>query len=232
VSKKLETRNIAACELRADAGNEFAVSGLAARYNRVTRIGSFTEKIAPGAFTRSLRAKADVKATLNHDLNHVIGRTKSGTLTLADSPEGLRFRVQLDRKNQAHRDLYSSVKRGDLDSCSFAFCVPPNGDEWQGSARTLRDVDLMDVSIVADPAYPGTSVNARKKNDDDEPDVDDSDDPEDRAECACECAECADGNCAECSAEDCDDEDCKDCPMQPDDDELNDVRARLAAIKI
>jgi HK97 family phage prohead protease len=231
LKKKLETRNMAACELRAGAENEFAVSGLAARYNIATRIGSFTEKIAPGAFTRSLRAKSDVVCTFNHSQDHVLGRVKSGTLTLQDSAEGLRFRVQLDRKSQAHRDLYASVKRGDIDACSFAFLVPKDGDEWAGNERTLRSVDLKDVAVVTSPAYPGTSATARSNKADDDTDPDDDSDPEER-DCGCDCAECADGNCAECSNADCDDEGCTDCPNKPDPDEADDLRARLEAVKV
>jgi hypothetical protein len=137
----------------------------------------------------------------------------------------------LDRKNQSHRDLYASVQRQDIKDCSFAFLVPKGGDEWDGKERTLRNVELKDVSVVVHPAYPGTSATARSKKDDDDTDPED-DDPEDRDACGCDCDECADGNCAECSAENCDDEDCKDCPMQPDPDETDDLRARLAAIKI
>jgi hypothetical protein len=138
--------------------------------------------------------------------------------------------VQLDRENQAHRDLYSSVKRGDIDAMSFAFCVPENGDEWQGNARTLRNVDLRDVAIVTDPAYPGTSATARSKKDDDDIDPDgDSNDSEDIDECECDCDECKDGRCAECSNEECEDDDCNECPHRPDPDDL---RARLDAVKV
>ncbi len=156
--------NRATCELRADAGDEMALVGMAARYNTPTKIGGrFTEKIAPGAFSRSMRSGADVVCTFNHDVNRVLGRTKSGTLTLKDSPEGLRFRCVLDNAQQSHRDLYASVKRGDINGCSFSFSVPEDGDEWDGDERTLRNVNLLDVSVVTHPAYPGTAVDARSK---------------------------------------------------------------------
>lgn len=234
MSKKLETRNIAGCELRTDAKNEFAISGVAARYNVKTDIGGmFSERIAPGAFARSIRSKADVVCTFNHSENVVLGRTTAGTLALTDSPEGLRFRVQLDRKNQSHRDLYASVQRQDIKDCSFAFLVPKGGDEWAGKERTLRNVELKDVSVVVHPAYPGTSAVARSKKADDDIDPDDdADDAEDRDACACECDECTAGNCAECSAENCDDEACDGCPMQPDPDDADDLRARLNALKV
>jgi hypothetical protein len=183
---KTETRTLQGCEIRADE-KEFAVGGLAAPYNRPALIGKkFTEKIAPGAFTRSLRTGADVICTVQHDPARVLGRTKSGTLTLQDTPKGLAFRCQLDPESPEHRSLYQSVARGDLSECSFAFNVPDGGDEWNetGTERTLRNVDLKDVAIVSIPAYSGTAVAAREADG-----GDDDEEGEDR-ECTCRCAAC------------------------------------------
>jgi HK97 family phage prohead protease len=227
MKRKTETRSLEGCELRADSKNEFAITGVAARYNVKTNIGGmFSERIAPGAFTRSIRSKADVVATFNHSENVVLGRTTAGTLTLTDSPEGLRFRVQLDRKNQSHRDLYASVQRQDIKDCSFAFLVPKGGDEWDGNERTLRNVELKDVSVVVHPAYSGTSATARSKSENDELDADDID------ECECDCPECQAGDCEHCSNEDCESEGCTNCGQRNDPDETDDLRKRLAALKV
>jgi HK97 family phage prohead protease len=101
---------------------------------------------------------------MNHDANIVLGRTRSGTLVLSDSRDGLRFLCQLDKSQQSHKDLYASVKRGDISECSFAFAVNGEGQTWtrDQKQRTLTDVNLFDVSIVTNPAYPtGTSVQVR-----------------------------------------------------------------------
>jgi HK97 family phage prohead protease len=160
-------------ELRT-VGTEFALVGFAATYNSWSKdLGGFREQIAPGAFKRSIQQKADVKALFNHAPDHILGRTKSGTLTLEDSPKGLRFRCQLDRNSQKHQDIHAAVLRGDIDECSFAFTVPKGGDSWtEGidpdtnqriSFRTLNDVDLIDCSVVTYPAYNETDAQARKQ---------------------------------------------------------------------
>jgi HK97 family phage prohead protease len=155
-------------ELRAES--DFCITGYAALFNNESKdLGGFRETIAPGAFTRSLRENADVKCLFNHDPNKVLARTKSGTLTLAQDDRGLKFRAQLDQNSQMHRDIYASIKRADVNECSFAFRVAPNGQEWTNktsgndsyAARTLTDVDLVDVSAVCYPAYDNTSVDAR-----------------------------------------------------------------------
>ena len=155
-------------ELRAE-GDGLTLVGYAATFNTPTEILDFTEVIAPGAFTRALAEKQDVVMVFNHALKNdtVLGRTSSGTLTLAQDNKGLCFRCVLDPNQQSHRDLYSSVARQDIAACSFCFC--PHGDTgetWSRTKdgrqlRTLKDVDLMDASIVTRPAYLGTSVQAR-----------------------------------------------------------------------
>jgi HK97 family phage prohead protease len=158
-------------ELRT-SGDEFALVGYAARHNVLSHnLGGFREIIRPGAFTRSLKEKADVKCLLNHAPDNILGRTKSGTLTLGQDDHGLHFRCQLDRTNSDHQNIHSACLRGDIDECSFAFTVAKGGQDWADGKdpdtgedclmRSLTNVDLLDVSCVTYPAYPSTSVAAR-----------------------------------------------------------------------
>jgi HK97 family phage prohead protease len=169
---KVEKRTVKASVLAGDS-NDFVLVGLAASYNTLSAdVGGFKEVIAPGAFKRALANKADVRCLVNHDNSQILGRTKSGTLTLSDSPEGLRFLCKLNPESEAHRNIYAAVQRGDLDQCSFAF--QPVADKYENvtdasgrafSRRTVSDLNLFDVSVVTFPAYPnGTRVQARSAN--------------------------------------------------------------------
>lgn len=167
---KIETRSF---ELRAAADEDFVLAGTAISYDCLSQdLGGFFERVMPGAFADSLKSGADVKCLLNHDSNVVLGRTKSGTLQLQDTPKGLRFRCQLSENNSQHADVFDSVKRGDLSECSFAFTVPQGGDAFDEVTqdgkrfvrRTITKANLRDVSVVAYPAYNAkgaTSVDAR-----------------------------------------------------------------------
>lgn len=152
-------------ELRSDDTGVFF--GYAALFNTRTTIqtwwdDSFDEQIAPGAFSRAISENQDVRALINHDANHVIGRTKSGTLRITEDSTGLRFEVDAPNTQDAN-DLKELIKRGDISGCSFAFQVIT--DEWTRSGdtplRTIKDLNLMDVSIVTYPAYDDTTVSAR-----------------------------------------------------------------------
>jgi hypothetical protein len=56
-------------------------------------------------------------------------------------------------------DVRELVSTGIVDSMSFGFTVARNGDEWSsdGAVRTLKRINLHEVSIVAFPAYTATA---------------------------------------------------------------------------
>jgi uncharacterized protein len=162
-----EVRFLKNAELRATGGNR--LEGYAACFNSPSLdLGGFTEQIRAGAFARAIRTGQDVRALFNHNPDAVLGRTKSGTLVLSEDSTGLAFRCDVPN-SQLGSDVYESVRRGDIDGCSFSFRVPPGGDKWSGDLRTLTDVDLSDVGPVTYPAYPATSVGARSLWPDGEP---------------------------------------------------------------
>jgi HK97 family phage prohead protease len=161
----MERRSFTAGELRLDrAEGKSKVGGYAARFNSESLdLGGFVERIAPGAFSRALQAGADVRALLNHNSDIVLGRSKSGTLRLAEDANGLAFELDLP-DTQAGRDLAVLIERRDIAEMSFGFKM--RKDQWaklgpDAWLRTLLDVDLLDVSPVAYPAYPSTEVGMR-----------------------------------------------------------------------
>jgi len=151
-------RRAASLELRVSARK---LEGYAAVFGQEARIGNFTETIAPGAFAASLAANKDVLALVDHRSDALLARTKSGTLRLSQDSKGLAFSLDVP-KTSLGNDVLALAERGDLGGMSFAFRTPPGGDEWAGNRRTLRSVDLHEISVVqAHPAYAGTVVQAR-----------------------------------------------------------------------
>ncbi|MEC0282320.1 HK97 family phage prohead protease [Terribacillus saccharophilus] len=164
MSKKKEMRTVDITNLstRDGVGNESVViEGYAAVFNSPTMIGDyFEEVIMPGAFAKAITSNNDVRALFNHDWNHVLGRTKSGTLRLYEDERGLKFEVDLPNSSFA-KDFAESLDRGDIDQCSFGFY--PTGEEWDYAAepakRKLHDLELFEVSVVSIPAYEDTEVS-------------------------------------------------------------------------
>ena len=159
-SAKFETRiNAGDFEIR-ETPDGMTFEGYAAVFNsRSENLGGFTEFVAPGAFTRSLKSRNDVKLLWNHDSGQVLGSTRARTLTLTEDARGLKVTAQLPN-TQLGRDTAELLKRGDVDAMSFGFNVIK--DKWnaQGDERTLEAVRLFEVSIVAFPAYSATAGTA------------------------------------------------------------------------
>ena len=151
-------------EHRATAGLQThgrVLAGYAAVFQSETRIGEFTERIAPGAFKASLQSGRDVLALADHDQRSVLGRTKSGTLTLSEDGHGLAYTLTLP-DTQAGRDIATLAARGDLGGMSFGFVA--TDETWTGTTRELRAIELHEVSVVqAWPAYQATSINLRNR---------------------------------------------------------------------
>ena len=87
------------------------------------KIGSFSETIKRGAFTRTLADNRDILALADHDPSRVLGRTRSGTLELREDDTGLAFALQMP-DTQAGRDLVALAERGDLGGAALGFPLP------------------------------------------------------------------------------------------------------------
>ena len=170
--EELETRahysvSTSTIEARSDS-DEMIIESYAALYDNETNIGPFKETIARGAFDDVM--DNDVRALMNHDPNYVLGRTGAGTLELEADDTGLKYRIKLGEQQYA-KDLYESVKRGDISQSSFAFTIAEQS--WNEN-RTVRSVDkiktLLDVSPVVYPAYKDTH-GLVARNEDTEPEL-------------------------------------------------------------
>ena len=128
---KREYRANPGLELRQDLGEPLKIRGYAAVFNQLSeRDLGFRERIMPGAF-KSLSGN-DVRALVNHDPSQIIGRTKSGTLTMREDDHGLLVEISPPNTTLG-RDAVESIKRGDLDQMSFAFQIVKDGGKgWNG----------------------------------------------------------------------------------------------------
>ena len=167
---KVTTRAIAqAPELRAE-GTETRLVGYAAVFNQRTDIGGmWIEEIAPGAFRAAIADGADVRALFNHDANHVLGRTVSGTLTLREDETGLRYEIA-PPSTAIGQSVVESVRRGDVTGSSMGFAV--RAQEWTRAAtpgelpvRRITEIDyLRDVGPVTFPSYEQTTADAEARS--------------------------------------------------------------------
>jgi hypothetical protein len=166
MSESLETRRIQIndFELReGPTGDGMSFTGYAAVFNSDSEPLPFIERIAQGAFKKSLKSRMPIKMYMNHDSSMLLASTRSKTLRLQEDSKGLLVEADLP-DTTVGRDLSVLMKRGDVDSMSFGFSVPTGGDKWSddGMSRELRQVRLHEVSVVTGfPAYTATSASVR-----------------------------------------------------------------------
>jgi HK97 family phage prohead protease len=145
--------------------NGNTIRGYAAVYNSDSEwMGGFYEQIERGAFDDVLND--DVRAYFNHDENLLLGRVSSGTLRIGTDARGLFYEVDLPNTTYAN-DLVELMKRGDVNQSSFAFLI--DADRWeQRGGKTYRIIEkvsrLLDVSPVAQPAYPDATSELKKRD--------------------------------------------------------------------
>lgn len=164
-------------EFRADAprdGSIGTLSGYAALFNEDTVIdsweGRFVERIAPGAFARTLSQRADkVKVLFNHGFDPSVGDKPLGKPTvMREDRKGLWVEVPIDDTSYG-RDLVASLRSGALDGQSFRFSV--RDEHWDEPkddkalpVRTLREVELFEFGPVTFPAYEATTAGVRSRD--------------------------------------------------------------------
>jgi len=154
-------------EVRMSDDNSRTVRGYAAVFGKRSQMlfdwgQPFYEEIAKGAFDDVLGD--DVRALLNHDPNHLLARTKSGTLRLWQDDKGLGFEFDIPLSRE---DVSEMIQRGDLDQNSFAFFVEE--DEWRTEGddeiRTIKKIKrLQDVTLATYPAYPDAKLDRAQRS--------------------------------------------------------------------
>lgn len=167
-----DQRAVDPISVRAGQENEGAeIVGYGAVFNQRTTIQSwwydFDEEIAPGAFTRALKEKQDVRSFFNHDMNILLANTRNGSLELKEDDTGL-FTVIKASNAVRSQDVVEYVRRGDVSGMSFMFTV--REDKWRNAPRNSKENDLRtileidqlyEVGPVVFPAYEQTSAYLR-----------------------------------------------------------------------
>ncbi len=147
--------------------NQIIIDGYVNAVERESKVlydtrGEFIEKIRAGVFQKALERADNVKVLLDHEKDRELADTKSGKAKLYEDNIGLRAIVEIDDP-----EVISKAKENKLRGWSFGFLC--NKEDRKTNAdgieeRTVRDLDLLEVSIIDDrkyPAYIGTSIEMR-----------------------------------------------------------------------
>lgn len=125
-------------------------AGYAALFDRPDKGG---DVIRRGAFAGSLASGKAVPLLWQHRPGAVIGRVEH----LSEDSRGLRVIAELGDGAEARRAA-GLLSGGKVDGLSFGYRV--RSAVGSGPYRELREVELVEVSLVADPMQPKARVHA------------------------------------------------------------------------
>ena len=162
-------------EVRAEQDEKHGafITGTPIVFDQVTDMGWYEEKIDRDALNET--DLKDVRFLIGHNTSMIpLARSRNNnensTMQMSVTNEGMNIRVDLDVENNAEaKALYSAVKRGDMTGMSFMFSV--DKDRWDDidteyPKRTILSIrKVLEVSAVAFPAYPQTSIQAASEGD-------------------------------------------------------------------
>jgi HK97 family phage prohead protease len=146
-------------------GDEGIIEGFGSVFGQEDAYG---DVVVPGAFAASLakhRAAGTMPAMLwQHDAEKPIGVWES----MEEDQRGLRVRGRLELEVMQAREAYALVKAGALNGLSIGFVTKDDEYDPKTDIRTVRAVDLWEVSIVTFPAAKSAQIMRVKASEVDE----------------------------------------------------------------
>ena len=161
-------------EVRAEQNEEHGtfITGTPIVFNRATDMGWYEETINKDALKEC--DLKDVAFLVGHNTGMIpLARSRNNnehsTMQMTVNDDGMDIRVDLDTENNAEaKALYSAVKRGDMTGMSFMFVV--DKDSWADADSDYPKREILsirkvfEVSAVAFPAYPQTTIQAASED--------------------------------------------------------------------
>lgn len=147
--------------------NKIIIDGYVNAVERASKVlydtrGEFIEKIRSGVFQKALERADNVDVLLDHEHDRKLADTKSGKAKLYEDNIGLRAIVEIE-----DAEVIQKARENKLRGWSFGFFCNKEDRKTNEDGieeRTVRDLDLLEVSIIDDkkyPAYIGTSIEMR-----------------------------------------------------------------------
>ena len=139
-------------ETKVLADDSGSISGLAWKFGSPDRIGDWIE---PGAFKG---LKLPLPMLFGHDLNDPVGAWDR----IEEKADGLHVsgRLLVEEVGRA-REVRALVKAGAVRGLSIGF-VTKKATARTGGGRTIKALELFEVSLVSAPMHPGAKVTSAK----------------------------------------------------------------------
>lgn len=121
-------------------------------------IDSYGDTVAKGAYEDTI---ADRERPVRMRWNHfgpVIGKWTK----MYEDEKGLYVEGQLTPGHSVAEDVYASLKFGAIDGLSIGYIPKEYEDDKETGIRTLKEIELIEISVVEEPADLGAKIDEVK----------------------------------------------------------------------
>ena len=148
-TEHLDTR----LELRSIDETSGTFTGIASVFGE---LDSYNDVVAPGAFSATLKARkaSGVKMLWQHWTSEPIGVWT----TIQEDKKGLLVEGKLVLETQRGGEAHALLKAGALDGLSIGFMSKKSEMDEETYIRTLKEIDLWEISLVTFPALSSAQV--------------------------------------------------------------------------
>lgn len=147
--------------------NDLVVEGLVNQTESLSHVlgrhKKFREKIKKGAFQEAINESRRIDFLAEHKQDFLLATTENNSLELWEDNEGLKMRAKIAPTSYG-KDFYTLMSEKLISHMSFGFRVLK--DSWKSGIdgiyeRTVEKLELKEVSVVRNPAYPASAISAR-----------------------------------------------------------------------
>lgn len=147
--------------------DELVVEGLVNKTESLSHVlgkhKKFREKIRKGAFQEAINESRRIDFLAEHRQDFLLATTENNSLELWEDDEGLKMRAKIAPTSYG-KDFYTLMSEKLISHMSFGFRVLK--DSWKSGIdgiyeRTVDKLELKEVSVVRNPAYPASAISAR-----------------------------------------------------------------------
>jgi HK97 family phage prohead protease len=158
MAKKMQLKllGLERVELKFD-GDKGLVEGYASTFGGAP--DSYGDIIAAGAFAKTLVNRSrPIRMRWNH-YGPVIGKWTS----IEEDEKGLKVKGELTPGHSVAADVYASLKHGAIDGLSIGYYVVES-DKQKDGTTLLKAVDLVEISVVEEPANTSATISQVKSD--------------------------------------------------------------------
>lgn len=144
------------CQLKFSSEESGVFEGYASVFDSVDQVG---DTIAKGAFIESIESGRRIKGFVNHAQHDI---PVIDWLGLAEDSKGLHAKGRIDLNHRDGKTLHSAMKREAMDGLSIGFTMKEGDFEEKGEGRLIKNMSLMEISVVNFPCEGQARISAVK----------------------------------------------------------------------